>query len=84
MGVQWKSTLILNEINKRIQCRGWARACLQMCCQKTDRDEGGADTGKEHLKWMPERQNIFMRVTTIGRYMWLEMLDIDSETITEV
>lgn len=84
MGVWWKSTLIFNEINRYIQWRGWARARLQMCCQKTDRDEVRADTGQGHLKRMPEGQNIIIRVTTIGRYMWLEMLDIDSKAITEI
>lgn len=55
-----------------------------MYCQKTGRDEGGAGTGQGYLKWMGERQSIFLRVTTSGGYMWLEMLNTDSQAIIEV
>lgn len=39
---------------------------------------------QEHFKWMPERQDIFMRVTTSGRYRRLEIFNTDSKAITEV
>lgn len=55
-----------------------------MCCQKTRRDEGGAGIGQDYLKWMAEKQSIFMRVTTSAGYMWLEMLDTDSQATDEV
>lgn len=84
MYVWWKSTLILNEINRSARWSVQAAAWLWECCQKTSRVEGVVDMKQESLTRMPGGQGVFTRVTTSGRYICLEMLNTDSKAITEV